>query len=312
MENEFNRDYAGEIALECANFDNALFAALEDYNNSAMLLGGNKWYSIALEDSDSDKEKNEEGKRNILLRIIDKVVDFIKMIGKKIVEWYRACKAAIIKFFKKDTIDPVQVAQRFDLLVEDFDPKTAAKLISGMSKDSKAYLAEILSTEYAKVFSKIYEDFLKIGEKSNSVKQFISSHDFFSEFKEHSSQLKLIAQKNSIYEGVDESLKKLLAGSIGKDVIKNVITNFNTADAVHKTNAAHLEKLLKQIPQDDLEGLDGDNPAVKRQNAVKLISDVIKVNSEIVLKVNNHMQAAVMLMTLIVKTRARKVSYIPM
>lgn len=311
MEKEFDRDYAGEIALEHAKLDKTLFLALEEYDNTAVLVGGKKWYSVGLENNDNAKEKNEVEKRNVLLRLIDKVIEFIKMIGKKIVEWYRACRDAIVKFFTKDNIDPAAVAARFDLLVENFSDADATKLIARMSKENKAFLAEILSSDYSKAFTELYSYFAKTGEKANNVSQFVSGNSFFKEFIQKSDELKNIAQKSGIYDNVDETLKKLLASG-GKEAIKSVTTNFNAVGTIHKTNIDRLEKLLKQIPNDALDGIDGDDLATKRREVVKLISDIIRINSEIVLKVNNHMQASVMLMTLVVKTRTHKVAYLPM
>lgn len=311
MENEFNRDFAGEIALECEKLEKTLFVGMEEYSDSAVYVGGAKWYSIALEDSDSGQEKDDEGKRNILLRLIDKIIEFIKMVGKKIVEWFQACKAAIVKFFTKDNIDPAAVASRFGILIEDFGSDSITKFIAKLSKENKDALAEVLSPEYNKAFNALYADFTKLGEKASNVVKFAVNRDALVEFKDRYAELKSIADKGNIYETVDVVLKKLLSSEGNNEAIKNVTTNFTAAGNIHNSNVSALERLLKQIPDDDLVGIEVDNIAIKRQDAVRLISDVIKVNSDIVMKINNHMQAVTVLMTNIVKFRSRQAAYIP-
>lgn len=311
MENEFDRDYAGEIAIECDKLDNTLFAAMEEYSTSAVSLGKN-WYAIGLEDNAEDKESDSKGKRNILLRVIDKIVEFVKMIGKKIAEWFVACKTAIVRFFADEKIDPVEVAARLSLLVHGLAKEDADKIISKLSVENKNFLAEILDKDYNKTFTDMYQHFAQLGEKCANVGKLTpNTTAFFAEFKTLSSELKETAAKGKIYETADEAMLKLLTGSTPVEAIRNVTIIFNRTEMIHKDNTSKLENLLKKIPEDDLSHIEGDNPDAKRQEMVKLIADVIKVNGDIVHKVNNQMQAVAMLMTYVVKYRARKVIFLP-
>jgi hypothetical protein len=216
-----------------------------------------------------------------------------------------------VKFFTKDNIDPAEVAKRFDLLTEGMSDESATKIIAQLSKEGKGYLAEILSPNYNKAFVALYADFMSIGEKSTNVNKFASSHSFFTDFIAQSVELKSIAEKSGVYDNADATLHKLLTGHGNVAAIKAVTLNFTVVGNVHKSNVSHLEQLLKKIPDDDLHAIEGSSAEAKRQDAVKLISNVIKVNGELVLKVNNQMQAVAMLMTNVVKYRARKVAYIP-
>lgn len=309
METEFERNYFSEIALECEKLDNILFVALEDYHNSANLLG-KPWYGIGLEDDSGNDIKDDANKRNIILKLIDKVIEFIKTVGKKIAEWFQACKAAVTKFFTKDNIDPIAVAGRFNILIEGFGPDAVTKFITKLSKENKDALAEVLDPEYNKAFNELYTEFTKLSEKASDVVKFLHNRDAFVEFKNHFTELKGIADKGNIYATVEDVLQKLLNSAGNGDAIKNVTTNFSGAGNIHTSNVSQLERLLKQIPNASL-GENDENVTAKQQEAVHLISDVIKINSDIVLKINNHMQAVTVLMTNIVKFRSRQISFIP-
>ena len=311
-ENEFPRDYAGDIALECAKIEKTLSAGLEEYHNSPSLLGGKKWYTVALENNDSDKEKDNVNKKNILLRLIDKVINFIKMVGKKIAEWYRACEAAILKFFGKDTIDPKDVTVRFSILVDGLEASDANTLINKMSQESKVFLAELFDKGYSTAFYTLYENYKKIKDKCDNPGKFAENFKFFTDLKESSTALKTIATDNKIYENADKSLAKILNDQHALTNIENMSAVFTEINTVHESHSAKLEQLLNKIASDDLTAMEGNDVDTKRKLLVNLVSDVLKIDSELIMKVNHYMQAIAMLMTYIVKYRYNKVAYIPM
>lgn len=310
--NEFARDYAGEIALECSRMENNLRVGLEEYDSSALLLGKSSWYSVGLESEDGDQAKDSANKRNILLRIIDGVVNFIKMVGKKIAEWYKVCKAAILKFFGSEKVDPRQVSTRLDTLVAGMSPEDGKKLNAKFSQETKAFLAEVLNKQYSDAFYALYAEFRKIKDKCGDASKFSQNHEFFTSLKEKFSELKTIATANKIYENADTSLQLLLVGRGEVEKVAHISEVFYEISGIHDTNVDKLERLLKKIPNEDLDGIEGSNVDAKRRDAVKLISDIIKIESDLVLKVNNHMQAVSMLMTYIVKYRSTKLAFISM
>lgn len=306
--NEFSQDFASEIALECEKLESVLKLGLEEYDNSSSLLG-KSWYAMGLESNDDDKNKDSENKKNILLRLVEKILNFIKTIGQKIASWFKACKAAIVKFFGDDKIDPKLVGERFTTLIDGLNSDDAALLVTKISQEGKTYLAELLNTEYAKTFSSLYQSFKVIKDKTDSVQKFSQNEEFFVHLKEMSGKLKTIATSGKIYDNVDESLKALLSGKNAESSIKEASAMFAEANSVHEAHIYKLERLLKNIPSEDL---DGDNPDTKRRELVNLIADVIKIDGEVVLKANHYMQAIAMLMTYIVKYRLKKTVIIPM
>lgn len=311
MQEEFTEDFAGQIALECRKLETAVRVGLEGYDNTHLLLGKQRWYSIGLEDNDADKEKDAGNKRNVLLRIIDSIVAFIKAVGKKIAEWYRACKAAILKFFGKEAVPPEQVSKRFDVLVEGLTEKQVNEITKSVSKETKNALVEIFSKEYSDAFHALYAECKEIRGKADSVDKFSANYEFFTQFRVKSHELKDIAKKNTIYE--DELLlKKLLTGKGYAEKVKDIMAIFSEISAVHDANTDKLEQLLKKIPDDQLERVEGSNPDSKRRDAVNLISEVLKIEADLVLKVNSHMQAISMLMTHVMKYRFKSVVIIKM
>ncbi len=310
---EFSKDYAGEIALECLNLETTLTTGLEDYNNTYRLLGKKSWYSLGLESTDAERDKDSANKRNILLKIIDGIVNFIKMIGRKIVEWYRACKAAILKFFGGEKVDPSQVSTRFETMIAGLKPEEADEIIGKLSQESKGFLSEILNKDYSDEFFPLYGDYKKLAPKASGVRQFCQNYESFTDFKEKADRLKEIAKESGIHENADTVLKQALTGQGHTERIKDIAVLFNEVNFVHADNAAKFEAVLNKIPNDDLLGVLGDaNIDNKRREAVKLISDVLKIDGEIVMKINGYMQAVSMLMTYLVKYRFSKVSIIKM
>jgi hypothetical protein len=310
-QDEFVRNYAGEIALECAQLEKAVSLGLEEYDNSCRLIGKN-WYSVGLESVDADKEKDTVNKRNILLRIIDGVINFIRMIGKKIAEWFQICKQAILKFFGKETVDPSQVAGRFNILVEGLTKEDIIALVERMSRENKALLAEVLDDSYWSVFSEMYNDYMKVKNLCDSVDKFSDNYQFFSEIKQKSDELKMLIHSNKIHERADETLKRFLSTEGNAKRIETVGEMFNISQIVHGIISSNLERLLKQVPNEDLENVEGDNVDLKRREIVKVVSDVLKLSGEIIMKIDHQMQAVATLYTSIVVHRSKKLVYIPM
>jgi hypothetical protein len=311
-DNEFPRNYGSEIALECDRLERTLRVGLEEYDNSALLLGKNAWFAVALENNDHDKTQDANNKKNILMSLIEKVVNFIKMIGQKIVEWYRACKQAILKFFGKENIDPRLVQTRFGTLIEGLTVQDATKLVAAMSKESKNYLAEVLDKDFSTAFLVHYSVYKKIGDKCDNTTKFAQNYAFFNHYREGAAELRTIAQKNKIYESVDDLLIDIISGKQSSSNVEAVSNIFNEITAVQDSHTVKLERLLKYIPGEDLDALPGDNPDVKRRDMVNLISEVIKINADVVMKINHYMQAISMLMTYVVKYRSKRAIYIPM
>lgn len=303
------QDYE-QIALECDKLEASVCVGLEELGSTHKLLG-KSWYSIGLENNDDDKQHDSSNKRNILLRIIDKIVAFIKMIGAKIAEWYHKCKAAILRFFGKEQIDPRNVSKRFDLLVKSIAPKDIDAIIASTSELDKRTFAEILDINYNKAFKDVYSEYKQIKDKIHSADQFAEHYHFFAEFKTKAGELRDIAQKNKIYENMDESFKKLLHGQGNSGNVEELSSDFNEINATYTGNAAQLEKLLKEIPNHDFAKIEGSDPDTKRQNVVRLVSDVIKVDGEIVLRVNHRMAAVTTLMRKIVRGNYKKLNIIP-
>lgn len=303
------QDY-DQIALECDRLETSVKAGLEEFGETHKLIG-KSWYSIGLENNDSDREKDSDNKRNILLRIIDRIVSFIKMIGTKIAEWYHKCKAAILKFFGKEQLDPRNVSQRFDLLVKSISQTDIKAIIGSTSELDKKTFAEILNSDYNQAFKTLYSEYKQIKNKIHNADQFAENYHFFTEFKEKSLSLKNIAIKNKIYETADVSLNKLLHGQGNSGNVEEISSDFNEINNVYTGNATQLEKLLKEVPNHDFTKLDGSDPDKKKQDVVRLISDVIKIDGEIVLRVNHRMAAVTTLMRKIVKNNFKKINIIP-
>ncbi len=299
------------IALECDKLESIVTVGLEEFNNSHAALG-KSWYALGLEDDASDKQKDGGNKRNILLRLIDRIVAFIKSIGAKIAEWYRKCRAAIMKFFgKKTELDPRNVSKRFDMLVQSLDPKYVDTIISSTSEGEKRVFAEILSRDYNTAFNSLFDDYKALAGKIHNVNQFAENHNFFVEFKKKHAALKDIAEKDKIYEKMDESFNKLLHGQGNSGNVEAITKDFNEINAAYSGNAAQLEKLLKEIPNHSFEHLEGSDDDAKRQSAVRLLSDILKIDGEIVLRVNQRMASVSKLMQKIVKRNYKRLIIIP-
>lgn len=310
--NEFIRNYANEIALEYIKLENTISVAIEEYYNTTQLLGGKKWYCIALENNDVDKEKDRENKRNILLKLVDQIIDFIKTVGKKIAEWYRACKAAIVKFFEKDTIDPKQVVTRFGILVEDLNNDDADLLIGKINQESKIILAELFNKNYSNSFYDFYSNYKKIESKCDSPAKFAENYTFFTDLKDSAAALKVIAKDKKITDNIEQSLKAILNDRHALTNIENMSSVFTEITTLHEKHSVKLESLLNKITRDDLTTMDGDDIEAKQRILINLVSDTLKIDSEVFMKVNHYMQAISTLMSYIVKYRYSKVVYISM
>jgi hypothetical protein len=310
--NEFPVDHAGEIALECEKLERALKIGMEEYDNSYVLLGKQKWYSLGLENNDGEKDKDDRNKKNILMQLIEKAIDFLKMIGAKIVEWYKRCKEAILKFFGSEKIDPKLVGERLQLLTYGLTQEDASGVLGKMSQEVKASLAEILDKPYFDVFFALYNDHKVMPYKCDTLAKFASNYEFFTQFKEKGAALKEQAKSGKLYEGIDERLAKILSSGKTPPDVKVIATIFEEAGPAHAELTKRLEKILKQLPNDDLDGIEGSDIDLKRRRAVDMVSSVIKINSDLVLKVNHYMQAVSVLMTYIAQQRLKKLVIIKM
>jgi hypothetical protein len=311
LKDEFPEDFASVIAVECNSIEYALSAALEEFDTSSKLIG-TSWFSVGLENADDAKEVDGVNKRNILLRIIDKIIGFIKMVGTKIVEWFRRCKAAIAKFFGAEHIEPAHVSERLNIIVEGMTKEDIATLVSTLSTESKTFLAEVIDKDYGDAFYALYNDYRGVGSKCDNLHKFADNYKSLVELKEKSDALKTIAVKKNFQQNGEEILKSFLLSQSNSDRVKGVTSIFNELNAVHDTTVVKLQHLLNRIPDDELSAIEGENVDHKRKEALKLISDILKIDSEIVLKVNSHMQAISMLMSYVVMHRVKHVAGIKM
>lgn len=71
------------IALECQALETIFSKELNNYHNTPALLG-KRWYAIGLESIDSEKIKDSSNKGNVIRRMIDAIVGFIRRLVNKI------------------------------------------------------------------------------------------------------------------------------------------------------------------------------------------------------------------------------------
>lgn len=297
------KEYADQIASECRRLEQVVTAGLEELDNSHALLG-KPWYGIGLEDNTADQQKDSGNKRNIVLRMIDRILAFIKAIGAKVAEWYRRCKTAITKFFGKEDIDPKAVSKRFDSLAKDLSAETIDQVIASLSESEKKSLAEVVNTDYNKAFNELYNDYKHVVEKSHDIKKFVDNTSFFSGMTEKATALKALAEKNKIYENTD-AIKTFLTGQSGSAVIALVSANFKEVKLISDKTTAELEKLLQQVQNYNFEN------ETHQQATLKLITNLLTVSSDVVSKINAQMFAVSSLMGKIVKRRFKKINVIP-
>lgn len=312
MKNEFTQDYAGEIALECEKLELAVSAGLEEYKESYLALGKSRWYSLALEDDSSDKEKDTEQKTGLLKQLVEKVLNFLRAIGKKIAEWFQACKAAVLKFFGHDEIKPEEVSDRFDGVMEGLAAEQVDGIISALSEQHKALLAEIFDKDYSVAFYDLYARYKHVSQYSHDPVRFAFNHKFFVELKEKAHEVKGLAATGKFKENADVIIRQVLTGHAQLEKVKHSTALFNEVESIHTENTKNLEHLLDQAISIELKSSDGDGVELNKEDFVKLVSDVIKIDGEIVMKVNSYMQALAVLMTNVAKYRMKRLAYIGM
>ena len=312
MENEFKQDYAGVIALECEKLEQIVSAGLEEYRDSYQALGKSSWYSIGLEDDSSDQQKDSENKVGILKQLVEKVLNVLRAIGKKIVEWFQVCKDAILKFFGHGEIKPEEVSERFDGTMEGMRPEQIDGILGLLSDQHKAILAEIFDKEYGVAFSNLYASYKQIGPQSHDLVKFAANHKFFVELKEKAHEVKELAANGKFKENADVILRQVLTGHAQLERVKHATALFNEAEAIHAENSKNLEHLLEEIVPVKMFSFEGDGEMLNKETIVKLISDATKIDGEIVMKVNSYMQAIAVLMTHVTKYRLKSLAYISM
>lgn len=308
---EFPKDYEGEIALECLNLENALRIETDRYDNSHVLLNKSRWYAMALESDEREVKKDDANKQDILRRIIDSVINFIRMIGKKIAEWFRACKAAILKFFGGDKIVPSEMTARMDILVFGLSDTDADKIISKLSQENKSRLATVLDKNYSTAFFSLWGSYSELPSKCGNVAQFCENYEFFTRLKEDTVSLKVIAKQSSD-ESIDRDLKLMLTGKTNPDKIQAMGKLFNEANSLHSNAIGKMERILDKLPKEELTELSGNDASVRRRDAVEVLSSAIKTSSYLTMRINAAVQAIATLMTDLVKYRARKIAIIKM
>ena len=313
MENEFKQDYAGVIALECEKLEQIVSAGLEEYRDSYQALGKSSWYSIGLEDDSADKEKDSEHKAGILKQLVQKVLNFLKSIGQMIIKWFQACKAAVLKFFGHDEIKPEEVGERFDGVMEGLSKEQVDNIISSLSDGHKALLAELFDKDYGSAFHDLYARYKLIDHHSRNEATFIMNHKFFVELKEKAHEVKQLAANGKFKENADIIIRQVLAGHAQLDKVKQATALFNEAENIHAANSKHLEALLNtNIVSVQFSSTGEDDVKLDAESLVKLVSDVIRIDGEIVMKVNSYMQAIAVLMTRVAQYRVKCLAYIRM
>lgn len=76
-------EFSQQIALECQKLDAIFSQETFNYHNTASLQG-KSWFSIGLENNDNDQQKDNGNKANVIKRMVDAIVGFIKKIIEKI------------------------------------------------------------------------------------------------------------------------------------------------------------------------------------------------------------------------------------
>ena len=311
MENEFTQDYAGEIALECEKLEHAVSIGLEEYKESYLAIGKANWYSLALEDDSADKEKDAEQKTGLLKQLVEKVLNFLRAIGKKIVEWFQACKSAVLKFFGHEEIKPEEVSDRFDGIMEGLATEQVDSIVKALSEHHKTLLAEIFDKDHSAAFYDLYTRYKHVSQYSRDPVKFAFNHKFFEELKEKAHEVKGLVANGKFKENADVIIRQVLTGHAQLEKVKHATALFNEVESIHTENTRNLEHLLDQTISISLKSSDGGEE-MNKEDFVKLVSDAIRIDGEIVMKVNAYMQALAMLMTNVAKYRMKRLAFIGM
>lgn len=298
-----------DIARESDKLQRAVSAGLEEYDNSASLQG-KSWFAIGLESEEADQAKDSEAKKNILMKIIEKIVNFIKAIGAKIAEWFQKIMAKIQRFFGKKEVTPQAVAQRFDMVAKTMHDGDAAELVAGLSEHDKKAFIEILDENYSKSFGALIEDYKHLQDKAHDLGRFTENYEFFTAFKEKSEAVKSFSS-SGLYENLDDKLTKILSNGNHADAVSRGVEQFLSIRDLHAKTAESLQKVLEAIPNDDLAKLEGDNVEAKRQQAVQLVSEVVKIEAMVIRTASAHMQVYTTIMGKIIKKNFKKIGIIP-
>lgn len=287
------------IAKECDKLYGILNSGLEELSNTHTLQG-KKWYGLGLESDDTNNKKDTAAKKNIILRMIDRLVDMIKAIGSKIAEWYRKCKAAISKFFSKKEPNPKDIEDRFNRLIKDITDDHISRVIANLSERSKNALAGIAYKQYFSELEALYADYSKIDSTGRNVKEFISKQDFFNEYV--SKFAKFRETTKVVEDTADKLIETLLKGNSGK-VIANSTDLFIDIDKQQGKIDKTLQQLLKDIPENTDEA--------EQRVLVKLVADVINTNSKLALTINSITYAITEVMVVLVKSKFKNILFIP-
>lgn len=77
-------EFTKGIALEAQALEDIFAQERHNHFNSGALIGKNSWYSVALESSDTEEQKDDDNKKGIVRRMIDALIGFIKKVIEKI------------------------------------------------------------------------------------------------------------------------------------------------------------------------------------------------------------------------------------
>ena len=192
-----------------------------------------------------------------------------------------------MKFFGKEEIDPKTVVHRFQTLTNSLTSEDADKIIASLSERDRKAFAEMLDSGYDSSFNALYADYKHIDDKGHDLKRFLANQEFFAGIKEKNEELKIIATKNKIYES-NESLKKLLLGQTNVNGVDTASINFKEINSFNAKNTTRLEMILKAIADYPFEENEGANSDQQRQAALKLVSDLLRINGEVVSTVRSE------------------------
>lgn len=287
------------IRRDCDKLYDTFNRGVRELNNTHILTG-KRWYSLGLESNEHDNQKDSGAKRNIVLRMIDRLVELIKGIGSKIAEWYRKCKAAIARFFSKKEPSPKDISERFSRLTKDITDEQIFRVIANLSDRSKKALSSISDNTCYRALDSLYSDYSKISSNSRSITEFSNKKDFFEEYLVNYTKFNDSSKLAEV--SADKLISDLLKDNSGK-VIAGVSDMFTDIDKQQSKIDSSLQSLLKDISNSD----DSNEQRV----LVKLISDVITSNSKLVLAINAIAYAVSEVMIALVRSKFKHIVFIP-
>lgn len=303
-------NYQEQILADCQQLEHITSVGLEELADSHQLIG-KQWYALGLEDDNSDAEKDLANKKGIVARVVERIVSFMKSIAEKIAKWYQRCKAMILRFFRKDEVNPKQVVERFASLSHGLNDVDVGIILNELNVKVKHSLAEVIDITYNRPFYLLYADYRRFSSKSSDIAQFQAHEKFFTDFKGNVGRLKAVALKNKIYENADDIIRQFLLKDTNLTIIERVCIDFKEIETVQEQTTAAFEKILKAVPDYDFSKSADKIAQVQQQIVLKEVSDLLKLSSELALQVNSHLFAVSELMSKITKRRFRKMSFIP-